>query len=483
MNVTMLEALPIDFQKFKEAICCLARLLLQRRLFPETHPSAEKALSDAYLRIDAFLTNKSSVTLKIEENKIYYLNFEIDTRETRDNAAHLLRETLRKLQIGEITLKQGISKAEISAFVEALDRLSKSGSASAAGNEWSEVEHITLKGVKNDKPEEAGSSSKDSSSNKRSGIAEGRRKWDRCDENVRGLVTSLLSRLEKVRNIEGQSARRRVMELFEAVGGNTAIVLLLKSLREYDGYTFLHSVNVAVIATALGEKLGLDDEEIDMIGTSGLLHDIGKLYVPHDVLLKRERLSPIEWIAVKQHPVDGERILREEGADPFFRAVAYEHHMRFDRTGYPTPKPDHEVSRASHIIRIADTYDALTTKRPYRKQLNPYEAIKVMMKMRGMEFHPEYLDVFMRVLGNIPLGSVLDLDTGERVIVIGAGRDGGILPKVRVLKNEKGEDVDEEIILDLNETDPRTSELKRNVLDVSDNAVRDVQVGRYILDK
>lgn len=479
----MLEALPIDFQKFKEVIYSLSRLLLQRRLFPETHPSAEKALSEAYLRIEAFLTNKSSVTLKLVSNKIYYLNFEIDTRETKDNAAHLFRETLKKLQIGEIIIKHGISKKEISGFAEALERLSKQGADGSTGDEWSGVEHIMIKGARYERPEK---DEPDRSSNERKERAkdlEAGKRLDRCDKNMRGLVSDILEKLEKIRTVEGRSASRRVMELFNAVGGNTSIVLLLKSLREYDGYTFLHSVNVAVIATALGEKLGIDDEEIDMIGTSGLLHDIGKLYVPHEVLLKRDRLSPSEWIAVKQHPVDGERILREEGIDPFLRAVAYEHHMRFDRTGYPTPKPDHEISRASHIIRIADTYDALTTKRPYRKQLNPYEAIKVMMKTRETEFHPEYLDVFMRVLGNIPLGSVLDLDTGEKVIVIEAGREGGILPRVRVLKDSNGDDVEDEIILDLSEIDPRTSEFKRNILDVSDNAVRDVQVGRYLLEK
>jgi putative nucleotidyltransferase with HDIG domain len=484
LNVTVLEALPIDFQKFKEVICSLSRLLLQRRLFPETHPSAEKALSEAYLRVDSLLTNKSSVTLNIEENKIYYINFEIDVIETKDNAVHLFRETLRKLQIGEIIITNGVSKKEISTFAEVLERSSKRGAPVSVGDEWSRIEHIMIRGVKNEQPVEKDSSCvvEEKSAEKRKGkVSAG--KWDRCDNGMRRLVSDILARLEKIRTMEGRSASLRVLELFDAVGSNTAIVLLLKSLREYDSYTFLHSVNVAVIATALGRKLELEEEEIDVIGTSGLLHDIGKLYVPREILLKKSRLSPAEWIEVKKHPVDGERILREEGVNPRCRAVAYEHHMRFDRAGYPVPKPGHDISRASHIIRIADSYDALTTKRPYRKQLNPYEAIKLMVKTRGTEFHPEYLDIFMRVLGNIPLGSVLDLDTGERVIVIEPGRDEDVLPRVRVLKDENGDEVEEEIILDLNEIDPKTSKFKRRILDISDNAVRDVQVGRYLLER
>ncbi len=483
MNVTVLEALPIDFQRFKEVICSFSRLLLQRRLFPETHPSAEKALSEAFLRAESLLTNKSSVTLKIEDGKIYYLNFEIDIVETKDNAIHLLRETLKKLQIGEITIINGVSKKEISAFAESLDKSAKVASSGSAGDEWFRIEHIMIRGVKSQSTDSKEPDGMEDEKKQKAVHKVSHGNSRKYDKNMRRLVTDILSRLEKIRSMEGHSAGKRVLELFDAVGSNTSIVLLLKSLREYDSYTFLHSVNVAVIATALGKKLDLDEEEIDVIGTSGLLHDIGKLYVPRDILLKRGKLSPAEWIEVKQHPVDGERILREEAVDPRCRAVAYEHHMRYDRTGYPVPKPGHEISRASHIIRIADSYDALTTKRPYRKQLNPYEAIKLMIKTRGTEFHPEYLDEFMRVLGNIPLGSVLDLDTGERVIVVEAGRGGDLLPRVRVLTDANGDEVEEDIILDLNEIDTRTSALKYHILDVSEHAVRDVQVGRYILER
>jgi len=480
---TVLEALPIDFQKFKEVIRSLSRLLLQRRLFPETHPSAETALGEAFLRVDSLLTNKSSVTLKIEGSKIYYLNFEIDIVETKDSAVHLFRETLKKLQVGEITITSGVSKREISAFAEVFERLSKRDASGSAGDEWSKIEHIMIRGAKRQPVElEEPGCTEEENRPKGAGSAS-RGNWERCGRNMRRLVSDILARLEKIRSMEGQSAGKRVLELFDAVGRNTSIVLLLKSLREYDNYTFLHSVNVAVIATALGRRLDLDDEEIDVIGTSGLLHDIGKLYIPRDILLKRGRLSPAEWIEVKQHPINGERILREEGVDPRCRAVAFEHHMRYDGRGYPVPKPGYEISRASHIIRIADSYDALTTKRPYRKQLSPYETIKLMIKTRGTEFHPEYLDIFMRVLGNIPIGSVLDLDTGERVVVIEAGRGGDLLPRVRVLRDANGNEVEGDVILDLNEIDPRTSALKHRILDVSDKAVRDVQVGGYILER
>lgn len=484
MNVTVTEALPVDFQKFKETICSLARLLLQRRLFPSTHPSAEKALSEAFMRMDTLLHGKSSVTLKIIGEKIYFLNFEIDILETKDNAVYLFRETLKKLSVGEIVLRSGVTKQELSSFVEILDKLSMQRGSSDTSNDWSGIDHIMIRGaqrISEEEEKQPAENGVERSTAEPQRNKEDKTNLERCDSNMRQFVFNILQRLEKLQSLDANTARRKVLEIFENAGKDTPVLLLLRSLRDYDRYTFFHSVNVAVISTAIGRKLGLDEDEIDAIGISALLHDIGKLYVPKPILLKGGRLSPAEWIVVKRHPIDGEKILREERIGGICRAVAYEHHMRYDRKGYPIPKTGHEIAMASHIVRIADTYDALTTKRPYRKQLNPYEAIKVMEKTKGAEFHPEYLDVFMRVLGNIPIGSVLLLETGETVIVVDIGDSGGDLPRVRVLKDKSGREVEDEIIFDLNEKDPKTSTYKRRIMDVKDSAVRDVNVGKYLV--
>jgi putative nucleotidyltransferase with HDIG domain len=480
----MTEALPVDFQKFKETICSLSRLLLQRRLFPSTHPSAEKALSEAFMRMDAFLHGKRSVTLKIFGEKIYFMNFEINILEMKDNAVYLLRETLKKLAVGEIILHSGVTKAELALFVDVLDKLSRSGGAIDSSDAWSGIEHIMIRGshsdhvVEKDADEDVEAEKSSAPSSRIIKMGQG---TDQCDSNMCSYVSSILDGLEKLQTTDGETASRKVLDIFKSVGKDTPAVLLLRSLRDYDGYTFFHSVNVAVIAAAIARKLELDDEEVEGVGLAALLHDIGKLYVPKPILLKGGRLSPAEWIIVKRHPVDGEKILREERVNGICRAVAYEHHMCYDRKGYPTPKDGHEMHRASHIVRIADTYDALTTKRPYRKQLNPYEAIKVMEKTKGTEFHPDLLDVFMRVLGNIPIGSVIQLDTGETAIVVDVGASGSDLPRVRVIKDADGIEVEEEIIFDLNEKDPRTSTYKRRILDVKDAAIRDVDVGKYLV--
>ena len=242
------------------------------------------------------------------------------------------------------------------------------------------------------------------------------------------------------------------------------------------------SGNVAVISASIARRLGYSDEETGGIGTAAILHDIGKLYVPREIIHKAGRLTPAEWQKVKRHPVDGEKILRDEGLDQLTRRVAYEHHMRYDMKGYPRPKEGEKCLEASNIVRIADTYDALTTRRPYRKQISPFEALKLMEKGRGSEFHPEYFDVFLGVMGNVPIGSVLVLDSGERVLVVEVGSDGR-LPRARIISDSYGNDIVDGPVIDLGETDIETGESKYRVNSISDTPVRDVDIGKYVTVK
>ncbi|MCX5752229.1 MAG: HD domain-containing protein [Candidatus Krumholzibacteria bacterium] len=294
------------------------------------------------------------------------------------------------------------------------------------------------------------------------------------------VVQGVLDKLEKIQSKDGTRARAKIIEVIEREGGGTATILLLNSLKEYDDYTFTHSVNVAVISAAIARNLGLGEEFVDTVAHAALLHDIGKLYVPRDIIHKAGRLTPSEWQTMKRHPVDGERILREERLDLVSRRVAFEHHMRHDLRGYPVPKEGFEVHKASEIIRIADSYDALTTKRPYRRQINPYQAVKLMEKGSSSEFRKDYFLAFMRVLGNIPIGSVLRLTSGETALVIGMGAGSGDLPRVRVLMDASGNEASGEIIIDLNELDPATNRPRRRIANILDQAVCDVDIGQYI---
>jgi putative nucleotidyltransferase with HDIG domain len=473
----LLEALPHEFQQFREVVESLAKLVFHMRLFPASHPSVERALGTAYMHIDAILQRKKSVKLTHSKGVLYHLNFEVDLSDVSDKGIHLLREVLTRQSIGEVEFHRGVTKQEIASLAAILAAPKQQDRATAFASMGGKLENIRIRhGMKAREPERDADASRSRPSEQGGAEAIAPRE----ESKIGAVVRTVLDRLEKIQSPEGRRAGSKILEVVEREGGSTATILLLNSLQEYDEYTFAHSVNVAVISAAIARCLVLDEAFVDSIAHAALLHDIGKLYVPKPIIHKGGRLTPSEWQAVKRHPVDGERILREERLDLLSRRVAYEHHMRHDLAGYPTPKAGYVVHEASEIVRIADSYDALTTKRPYRRQINPYEAIKLMVKSSGSEFHAEYLSAFLRVLGNVPIGSILKLNTGETALVVDISR-ADAMPRVRVLRDSSGRQVDEEIIIDLNERDPRTNAFIRRIESIVEQPVRDVEIGKYIV--
>jgi putative nucleotidyltransferase with HDIG domain len=473
---TVLEALPREFQQFRGMVESLAKLVLQARLFPARHPTVERALGTAFMHIDGALQRTTSVKLTVVNGRVYWFNYELDLNETTDKAVHLLRETLGRQRIGEIEFLNGVEKSEIGAFAALLAGGGADRDAGSAGL----IERIRVRHGHGSPDSDAEESPRAEAARRVEPRPPGREHSTGDRGSIGTIVQSVLGTLEKIQSADGTRARAKIVEVIEREGGNTATILLLESLREYDDYTFTHSVNVALISAAIAKNLGLGEEFVDAVAHAALLHDIGKLYVPRAVLHKAGRLTPSEWQAMKRHPVDGERILREEGLDLVSRRVAYEHHMRHDLSGYPSPKEGFEAHKASEIVRIADSYDALTTKRPYRRQISPYETVKLMERGSGSEYHRDFFAAFLRLLGNIPIGSMLRLATGETAIVIGMTGRSGSLPRARVLTDASGKGVEKETVIDLNEVDPATNGPKWRIESIIDQAVRDIEIGQYI---
>jgi len=478
MTEMLLETLPAGFKKLEAVIHSLARLLMQRNLFPDSHPSVKNALDGFMETLGSLIDKRSSISLKVSGGSIRLLNFDVDITDTNDNAVHFLRRALEGLSIGEIEFLSGIDRDEALAFVEIAAASIRRDTSIDLAAKWRRIERIKIRhsddGADNAPPKDCLPIAVSKGNEQR------RRPVDAKSESAASLMISgVVSRLAKISSDESSRAGKTIINTVERGGVSSTTFLLLKSLKEYDDYTFDHSINVAVISAAIGRRLGYSDEEMGSIGTAAILHDIGKLYVPREIIHKTGRLTPAEWQQVKRHPVEGERILREERVDILARRVAYEHHMRFDMKGYPRPKPGEECLEASNIVRIADTYDALTTRRPYRKQISPIEALKLMAKGRGLEFHPEYFVIFLGVMGNVPIGSVLVLESGERALIVEIGIDGR-LPRVRIISDSYGNEIVNGPIVDLSEIDEETGESRYRVHSIADNPVRDIDVGKYI---
>lgn len=188
----------------------------------------------------------------------------------------------------------------------------------------------------------------------------------------------------------------------------------LSMLKDYDNYTFTHSVNVSVIALAVGRACGLNEEELRTLGLGALLHDLGKLKVAVEIITKPGKLTAEEFEEIKKHPETGAELVEQmEGIMPEVIDIVRGHHLRFDRNGYPEQARGKTMGAMIDMTAIADTYDALTTLRSYQRPMTPRKATEKLKELKGSFLHPEIVEKFITSLGPYPVGTLVRIDSNE----------------------------------------------------------------------
>jgi HD-GYP domain-containing protein (c-di-GMP phosphodiesterase class II) len=227
----------------------------------------------------------------------------------------------------------------------------------------------------------------------------------------------------------------------------------LTTLREFDEYTFVHSVNVCILAVALGRRVGLGKLQLLDLGLAALMHDIGKARVPLELLNKRGQLDETEFKVLQTHTWRGVLALfaMKGSAARSWRAMttAYEHHMRVDLSGYPHPIRARQPALFSKIVAIADGFDAATTSRVYQPQpWTPADVVRGMRENPKLGFDPVLVKAFINLTGIYPIGTLVGLDTMEIALVQAASTDPNALarPVVRIIFDARGNRVDSPVV-------------------------------------
>lgn len=278
------------------------------------------------------------------------------------------------------------------------------------------------------------------------------------------VIRELADQVVSDRRLSTGKANRVVGVMLNRVGENRSAVLGLATIKSYDEYTSFHSVNVLILSLALGSMLPLDRSALMILGTGALLHDLGKITIPQGVLTKTGPLTAQEWEMMRDHPARGADILlAQPGVHPLSVMVAYEHHARYDMTGYPKIANKKLPGLFSRIVQVCDVYDAMTTTRPYQKARTPDQAMRVLVKEMGSTFDPLLVKVFIDMMGIYPVGTLVRLASGETAVVYEVSGDSA-WPRVKVIRDAEGGEI-EPYLVDLARLAEKVGEGGHAILD------------------
>jgi putative nucleotidyltransferase with HDIG domain len=349
-----------------------------------------------------------------------------------DTAMHKLSATMTELirklkenKVERIAFERGVTQEELVALVQNLSRLG--GKAAGDAERDLSSAHIRVGRLKG------------GDHRKQDGIASD-------IAAIRQMYSSAVAAAEvswESAEIEGMpdapAALQTVEGLAEAVTQNRTALMALTAMRSYDNYTFTHMVNVSILAMAQARALGIDGRLLREFGMSALMHDIGKVRTPKEILNKPDKLTDDEFVIMRRHVVDGAEILRRTPEMPILApVVAFEHHLRLDGSGYPFTVQRAALNLGSMLCAIADVYDAMRSQRIYQ-QAHPTDRIMAVLKRNeGAQLDQHLVRRFVQLLGIYPPGNLVRLSTGEIAVVLHVHAPDPHRPRVRVLFSADG---------------------------------------------
>jgi putative nucleotidyltransferase with HDIG domain len=237
-----------------------------------------------------------------------------------------------------------------------------------------------------------------------------------------------------------RAARALVDSLAQAVSANRTALIALTALKNYDNYTFTHMVNVSILTMSQARALGIDGAPLRELGLAALMHDIGKVRTPTDILNKPDKLTDDEFKVMRMHVVDGAEILRRTPEMPSIAPiVAFEHHLRIDGTGYPFGVQRLGLNVGTQLCSIADVYDAMRSQRAYQQAFPSDRILDVMKRNDGHQFDQNLVRRFTQLLGIYPPGNLVRLDDGAMAVVTAVHALDVFKPRVKIIAAPTGE--------------------------------------------
>jgi putative nucleotidyltransferase with HDIG domain len=389
----------------------LAAALRGAQLYAPDHPIVKRNVGALAETITVALAAHATLTIGIVEDDLVVG----DTPVPR--AAETMGELMRRLQqagIERIVIEDGVEPDEITELVQTVARADR-GTAPPTPR----LQHIRVGKLQVEQRVEAVGDMATFQHLYQDAVGIAERLWDSASSEGKP---------------DADAARGIVDSLAQAVAQNRTALLALTALKNYDNYTFTHMVNVSILTMGQGRGLGIEGAALRQLGLAALLHDIGKVRTPPEILNKTEQLTDREFEILKRHTVDGAQILRTTPEVPALApVVAFEHHLRADGTGYPRGVSRPELNVATMLCGISDVYDAMRSQRVYQQAFPTDRILSVLQRNDGKQFDQNLVRRFVQLVGIYPAGNLVRLDNGETAVVTKAYAPDPYRPRVKVL--------------------------------------------------
>src|SRR5947207_1435510 len=464
----------------REFLIVLYTSLRSLKLYPIENAQVQRALDDLTSATKHLLDVERELEVRLQGEFIFVNSTRL--RLDLDNYAsfsHILG-VLRQCGIGAVRMDEGVDRRQLQVFMSLL--LAYAAKDANPNKLFELSQKLSDGGVSHVSVEPPLEAEEDVEEEERQKEA-AKRTYARSVAVTKEVINSI--RMGRTANVK--KVKRAVQAIVDQVLNNEASLMGLTTLRDYDEYTFTHSVNVCIFSVALGRKLGLTKLQLYDLGMAALFHDVGKSRVPLEVLNKQGGLSDEEWRIMQAHPWLGVLTLfglRGYGEIPYRgMIVAYEHHMKTDLTGYPKSLRPRDLSIYSKIVAVADGFDAATSRRVYQTvPIQPDQVLKEMWENPRRGHGPIVVKAFINLIGIYPVGTCVILDTYEVALVHSANPDVTHVhrPMVRVVTTPEGGVQHPGFLVDLAQRDD-ADHFPRTIVKVTDPARYGINVSNYFV--
>jgi HD-GYP domain-containing protein (c-di-GMP phosphodiesterase class II) len=420
-------------------------MLRTARTYDVSNQAFQRQLQDCMVLLQHGLDEESEIALVMVADHFYLNGIRIKPQASLLAAYHALMGEFERRSIGGVRFLHGMAAAEFERFIQLFmaaedpalaDQLPEAVAAAS-------VQHIIPVPVSELDAEDV-SRALDALQQPASERGRAKRVFWRAVLGTKKIVL----RAAQTGRPDLRQAKRLVQPVVDSIMKNEYSIVGLTALKDHDEYTYAHCVNVSVLSISMGQMLGLDRQTLADLGVAALLHDVGKISVPGEVLRKPAALDAAEWQMVRRHPVEGVKMMfRMPGLSALTldtMRVCLEHHMNFDRTGYPEIEHAWGQAAMSRIVAVADSFDAMTAHRAYHRPRTAFEGLQYMLGPARVHFDPAVLWALVRTVGLYPAGSVLLTSSNHVVLSLSPNPNDLRRPNVRVLVRPDGVVVPEE---------------------------------------